>query len=576
MANLTKARLDDLLPEMIERIAKQCHRRDLIALRLVSRKLESKTHAIFLKEHFSDRSFLLCSEGSLRVLASIVANPEFANALKHLTFYDERLAIEPNKCPWEPEEMYYERITWSDPFLKWAVWANVSPDQIAAAYQDLRRAHSRFETSSLPRELLEFIFGKLKSLVSIDLRGNLTEHRGKFQWRGERYPVTYRILASGSGSGSGSGPLEEDMITCEEDILVPRYTYGRNFMMTVLDALALRSVLLETLSVQDKCWTKMVNRRAVETFATHTKRIDQLGQSCSTLKRFNMTVYESVSSNTPAPFGPDHDLESMWLSQGYGFYGGHYVERIRPLLTPALPMILASQFSKLKTLYVDSFEFDFATICNFLQGHPTLQTFEALACCFKASTINYAAVLEAAKPGFMTTNHDYWTKVAADAEEAGGEEAGDEEAGGEEVGGEEAGDRETAVASVDGGSEGDDDEESEGDDDEESEEDDDGESEEDDDGESEKGDEEGSEADNNDNNNNNGVEDEPDYVICGENVDRAIEALFQEQTKFEGVRIQRGIVRQWVPHDFDVETPRARMEVCRCPPWDVATLARLG
>lgn len=60
----------------------------------------------------------------------------------------------------------------------------------------------------------------------------------------------------------------------------------------------------------------------------------------------------------------------------------------------------------------------------------------------------------------------------------------------------------------------------------------------------------------------------PDSVTeCGEDADKAMDALFKEYTGYEGVRAKRCLVRAWAPAALDLTDEEAMRSRCKCK-WE--------
>ena len=77
----------DLPPEIFESVAKLLWPKDLIALRLMNREIETKVIDTFVKVHFSERIFSLYNKAGLQALYDIAAHRMFGKVMEtvHLT-----------------------------------------------------------------------------------------------------------------------------------------------------------------------------------------------------------------------------------------------------------------------------------------------------------------------------------------------------------------------------------------------------------------------------------------------------------------------------------------------------------
>ena len=72
--------------EIIEHIAALADPQEMPKLRLLNRECAEKVKRTFVREHFTERAFLLCNEDSLRTLLAIVEHDELGRALRHVAF----------------------------------------------------------------------------------------------------------------------------------------------------------------------------------------------------------------------------------------------------------------------------------------------------------------------------------------------------------------------------------------------------------------------------------------------------------------------------------------------------------
>ena len=81
--------LTQLPPETFEIVADNLDPTDLLATRLVSRDIASKTLRTYTKVHFTEKRFLLSDALSIEAAIDIARHPVFGPALRKLSFFIE-------------------------------------------------------------------------------------------------------------------------------------------------------------------------------------------------------------------------------------------------------------------------------------------------------------------------------------------------------------------------------------------------------------------------------------------------------------------------------------------------------
>lgn len=89
-------------PELLERIVQVADPHDLLALRLVSREVHARIERVFVKAHFSERAFLLCSIHSLTTLLETAEHPVYGKSMRKVLICGDEIPSPEAEWPGNP------------------------------------------------------------------------------------------------------------------------------------------------------------------------------------------------------------------------------------------------------------------------------------------------------------------------------------------------------------------------------------------------------------------------------------------------------------------------------------------